>query len=207
MGVAAERVEQAKSAIWILTNAHSSALASGPIALGQILRYVHPDEPRAPEITAFHATPDGASIRQIADLSRSVDFPMEPAFRPAGAEEVPIPSIAHLHPGHFAAIVGEANGRYILDDPLLGGEFWISETALREQSSGYFLVPEGERPQGWTAPTTSLERVRGKCAAPKGEELPVCEDGSSPCCDPGTGGSCPGTPMASYSFNPLHAGS
>ena len=80
---------------------------------------------------------------------------MEPAFRPAGVEEIPIPSIAHLRPGHFAANVGEANGRYMLDDPLLGGEVWVTAAALREQSSGYFLVPEGEAPAGWTAPPSA----------------------------------------------------
>jgi hypothetical protein len=166
---------------------------------------VRPDEPRDPHITAFHATSDGASIAQIADLTRALDFPMEVSYRPADIEEVPIPSIAHLRPGHFAAIVGETDGRYILDDPLLGGEVWISQAALREQSSGYFLVPEGERPAGWTAPPArSLDHVRGKCGSPDGERQRCCPPGE--CCDGGTGGSCPTQGMAGYSFNALHAG-
>ena len=204
-GAAAEYLERAKISIGMLTFAHDKALPSGPIALGQILRRIDPTAPLPDDVRAFHATVDGASVAQIAALSRSVDFALKPAFRGPDAEEVPIPSIAHLNPGHFSAIVGEANGFYILDDPLLGGEFWMSAAALREQSSGYFLVPEGELPSGWTTPTPEkVASVRGKCAAPVGEPLPPCK-GS--CCA-SAGGNCGGSnpPMALYSFQPLHAG-
>jgi RHS repeat-associated protein len=205
MGKAAETVERARNSIWTLTYAHHTALPSGSIALGQILRRIYPDEPRRPEIVAFHATVDGASVAQIADLSRAVDFPMEPVYRGDSKSEVPIPSIVHLNPGHFGAIVGEANGFYMLDDPLLGGEVWMSEAALREQSSGYFLVPEGERPSGWTAPTTELAaNVRGKCATAQPLDQPPCTSGQ--CCS-GAGGQCGGNPpMALYSLHPVHAG-
>jgi RHS repeat-associated protein len=197
-GVAAQYLERAKTSVWILTHAHEKALPSGPIALGQILRRIDPDAPRPAEITAFHATVDGASVAQIAALSRQVDFPLKPAFRGPDAIEVPIPSVAHINPGHFTAIVGQANGFYILDDPLLGGEVWISEAALREQSSGYFLVPEGPLPEGWTVPSSeAVASVRGKCASGQ----PVDQVGC------GTGGGCGGNPpMAVYSFDQLHAG-
>lgn len=205
-GSAAEHVEKAKTSIAILTHRHDKALPSGPIALGQILRRVDTEAYIPEPVRSFHATHDGASVAQIAELARSVDFPLKAAFRGPDAHEVPIPSIVHIEPGHYSAIVGEANGFYILDDPLLGGEFWISEAALREQSSGYFLVPEGPLPEGWTtAEPAAVASVRGKCAAPVGDEPPPC-DPSQSCCE-GVGGNCGGQPpMAVYSFHPLHAG-
>jgi RHS repeat-associated protein len=129
---------------------------------------------------------------------------MEAAQRPAtGGGDIPIPSIAHIRPGHFTAIVGESDGRYILDDPILGGEVWVSKEALLEQSSGYFLVPEDEIPSGWQATTTeAASAVRGKCAWVKGEKAPGCPQ--SGCC-PGTGGGCGGQPMVAYSFDPIRA--
>jgi YD repeat-containing protein len=213
MGKAAEHVERARNSIWTLTYAHHTALPSGSIALGQILRRIYPDQPRHPDIAAFHATVEGASVAQIADLARAVDFPMEPAYRGESTSEVPIPSIVHLKPGHFGAIVGEANGFYILDDPLLGGEVWMSEAALREQSSGYFLVPEGDRPAGWSTPAPeAAASVRGKCATAQPLDQPPCTSGE--CCS-GTGGGCGGSAsggggagawMARYSLHPVHAG-
>jgi RHS repeat-associated protein len=204
-GVAAQYLERAKSSVWMLTYAHHKALPSGPIALGQILQRVDPEAPRPSEITAFHATVDGASVAQIANLSRAVDFPLKPAFRGPDAVEVPIPSIAHMNPGHFSAIVGEANGFYILDDPLLGGEVWISEAALREQSSGYFLVPEGPLPEGWTTPAAAaVTKVRGKCASAVPIDQFGCPSGGG--CPDSSGGGGGGAWMAIYRFDQLHAG-
>lgn len=198
-GPAAEAVDRARISVQILKHAHEKALPSGPIALGQILRRIDPEAPLPSEVRSFHATVDGASVAQIAALSRSVDFTLKPAFRGPDAEEVPIPSIAHMNPGHFSAIVDEVGTYYVLDDPLLGGEFWISKAALREQSSGYFLIPEGPLPAGWVDPAPEvIASVRGKCAAPTGdtEGLKVCP----------VGGKCGEQAMALYGFSALHAG-
>ena len=203
-GTAAQHLEKAKISVQMLTYAHDKALPSGPIALGQILRRIDPTAPLPDVVKSFHATVDGASVAQIAELSRSVDFGLKPVFRGPDAQEVPIPSIVHLNPGHFSAIVGEANGFYVLDDPLLGGEFWISEAALREQSSGYFLVPEGPLPAGWTTPSpAAVASVRGNCASPVGEPVAPC-DPSQGCCS--VGGGCGNPAMAVSSFSPVHAG-
>jgi RHS repeat-associated protein len=204
-GSTSGRLAEAQTAVWGLENHHEQAAPSGPIALDRILSYVRPGEPRHPDIVAFHATHDGASVAQIADLTRGVDFPMEAAYRPSGVGEIPIPSIAHLRPGHFTAIVGEQGGHYILDDPLLGGEVWISKAALNEQASGSFLVPEGEIPAGWRAATTEEKSVRGKCAWVKPLKQPDCTFANG--CYPRVGGVCPRRKkrMAQYSFDPITA--
>ncbi|WP_210240178.1 hypothetical protein, partial [Mesorhizobium sp. M2E.F.Ca.ET.154.01.1.1] len=57
-------------------------------------------------------------------------------------QAVPVPSIVHWKVGHFAAIVGQANGRYhVRDSVFSGSDLWVTQAALDAEASGYFLVP------------------------------------------------------------------
>jgi RHS repeat-associated protein len=45
----------------------------------------------------------------------------------------------------------DAAGRFVVGDPTFGEDILVSGRTLDEESSGYFLVPPGELPQGWRA--------------------------------------------------------
>src|SRR4030095_15902718 len=79
------------------------------------------------------------------------------------AAEVLLPAVIHWKAGHYAALLREENGRYLVQDPTFGDEFWVSRKALEEESSGYFLVAQGKLPDGWaTVANTEGNQVWGK---------------------------------------------
>ena len=74
-----------------------------------------------------------------------------------------IPAVVHWKAGHYAALVRELNGRYLIQDPTFGDEIWVDRAALDEEASGYFLVPDQPLPDGWEAVNaTEGDTVWGK---------------------------------------------
>ncbi len=69
---------------------------------------------------------------------------LQMGFRQPGAK-LRLPAVVHWRSGHFAAILQreESTGRplYRVQDPTFGDEIWISEAALEDEASGYFLIP------------------------------------------------------------------
>ena len=149
-GSVAESVRGANATVWGLRNKHEDAIPSGPVSLDRIRVFQKIGGPeRHSESLKFPATHDGAGLDQMADLAGKMGLKMRIARRQPGAKLV-LPALMHLKAGHFTAVVREEKGRYLLDDPLLGGEFWMSRAALEEESSGYFLVPDRALAAGWS---------------------------------------------------------
>lgn len=176
-GSAAERVHNARLEAWGLTNRHHEAVPSGTAALSQLLRYTQAGRWDDPRLLAFHATPDGASLKEMRDLGREVGLRMRMAYREPGAPLM-FPAMMHLRGEHFSAFIETGRGRFKLADPILGGELWLSSQALEEEASGYFLVPEAQRlPPGWReVDEKEADAVRGRCLWP----IPQCTGGA--CC-------------------------
>ena len=65
------------------------------------------------------------------------------------ATAVPIPCVVNWKIGHYAALVKEDHGHYLVKDPTFAYDIWISPAALDAESSGYFLVGAGRLPAGW----------------------------------------------------------
>src|SRR5262249_11964032 len=60
--------------------------------------------------------------------------------------------------GHFAAILGEVRGLYVLKDPVLGVDVeLVSKKALDEQASGYFLARKDDTRSGAWRKVSALE--------------------------------------------------
>ncbi|MGH2625489.1 MAG: cysteine peptidase family C39 domain-containing protein, partial [Anaerolineales bacterium] len=210
-GAAAERVQDAKGTVWVLREKHEMALPSGPIALQQILHQLRPGQPPNKVLAGFHADANGATLPEMQSLARKAGMNLQMAFRPSGLDvtpegkplslNIPTPSMVHLKAGHFGALVEVRNDRVRLDDPLLGGEIWMTRRALEEEASGYFLIPDGLLPRGWrVAEARETEQIRGKCLALLVDLLlgPLCgkrQGGNGGC----SGGDCP--PMVTYSFH------
>ena len=176
-----EKLYVARTTLWGLRNDHERAIPSGSVALERVRLDKHEKrekekkdrEPgyekkrfeRHAELDRFPADHDGASLAEIQDLSSLTDLKLQMAKRESPQSEIPIPSVVHLKQGHFSALVEKRGERYRFDDPLLGGEVWMSREAFEEESSGYFLVEEGRLPPGWRrANRAETEPVRGMCA-------------------------------------------
>jgi len=197
-GTAGAKVSVARQGLMMLSTHHDMSTFSGPAALKSYLATV---PSRAPEqsvrtINAYHPPMSGTSLADLHELAGAADLNLEMIHLPA-VGDIPLPSVVHLKSQHFAAIVGEKDGRYLVRDPGLGGLLTLTGDALRHEASGYFLVPSSTRValDARLVPAAEAASVFGHCAP----GLPA--SGDPPC--PNCGGGGPGpSGMPSYSFHP-----
>jgi len=211
-GGATVKVYQARTAAWGLRHRHQDAVPSGPLALYSILQDREPGTPWDPKLSTIHATPEGASFTQLHALAQDVGLKMHLAFREKEAR-IPTPSVVHFKQKHFSAVLREQNGSYLLGDPILGGEVWMSREALKEEASGYFLIPDGAPTEGWRGVSDGeVEEIRGKCwigGFPNPQRTRPCDigkGGSSGGCKEGGCNKSQPKGMAQYSLQAVVAG-
>ena len=150
-GVSAQLLVQARSGLWLMKNRPQDAFRCGPSALQELsLASKHKiDHPEV--IKKSQSTTQGIALSDVQRLSEQIDMPMQMAKRGPGAAFA-VPSVIHWKLGHYAALVGKRDGKYIVHDTTFGGQqFLISAAALEQETSGYFLIPQGSLPSGWTA--------------------------------------------------------
>jgi hypothetical protein len=71
------------------------------------------------EIFNSASTQKGFSLRQVAELSKKISLNYQMAFREKGGDFI-VPSVLHWKVGHFAALVRQEGGKYLLEDPTFG---------------------------------------------------------------------------------------
>ena len=158
-GSASERVYRAKEGLWQLENQMHFAMPSIVMAFDRIQQLGQSNYQPDPILKAFHPTRMGVSLTESKDLADSLKLEYQMAFRDAAAA-IPLPAVVHLKVEHFAAVIEKSGDKYLLDDAFLGGRIWISEDALRAESSGYFLIPGSQLPVGWRAVDAEEARAR-----------------------------------------------
>lgn len=121
----------------------------GPFALGRIQRMLHPDQPLSPLIIKAQSSPKGFSLGQVEDLSEKLGMGFKMLKRTGNAPLI-LPSVVHWKSGHYAAILKEKDGRYVVQDPTFGEELRLTKEAIEDESSGYFLASATNLPAGWT---------------------------------------------------------
>lgn len=162
-GPAAELMSQAKSGLADMNTRPGRSFKCGPMALLNVRKSMGsvPDA----VVQAIHdvqSPPTGFNLQQLSEMSESLGVKLQPAFREPGSQVI-VPSIVNWKLAHYGALVALEEGKYHLVDPTFMNEFWITSVALDEQSSGYFLVPEGPLPAGWRAvEKEEAETVWGK---------------------------------------------
>ena len=120
---------------------HGHLFICGPLALHSLMVALGANPQQVDFLEWYRAGPNGTTLAELGRLADQAKFAYRFVFRKPG-QSVPVPSIVHWKTGHFAAIVGEANGRYNVKDPVFAGQqLWVTKTALDEEASGYFLVP------------------------------------------------------------------
>jgi len=196
-GAAAEKISGARSGYWQMLNTPDKAFRCGPLSLDRILAATRSTGYRMdPLIFDSRSTQRGTSLLQMRDLSRKVGLNLQMARRASPTADPLVPSMVHWRAAHFAAMVRSENGRYLLQDPTFGGETWVTRTAIDEESSGSFLVPEGPLPPGWKAMTDEEgDQVWGKGATTVNNPQNYKPE------DPKVPKNCPRQPMAAYSIH------
>jgi len=150
IGTGAERVQAAKEGYQIMKTHPTVAFKCGPFALDSIRTAGKNRHPRSKMVEGATSTTKGTSLAQVKTWSEKLGMDYQMAKRSNGASLI-VPSVMHWKLGHFAALVREKKGKYLIQDPTFAGaEFWVTADALEAETSGYFLVPAGPLPNGWT---------------------------------------------------------
>jgi RHS repeat-associated protein len=153
LGGATERISLAREALWMMQNQPGVSFRCGPLALQRILLSDQSLLTSAAtnalmDIFNSASSQQGFSLRQVAELSKKIGLNYQMAFREKAGDFV-VPSVVHWKVGHYAAMVQQDGDRYLLEDPTFGNTVWATRAALEAETSGYFMVRNGDLPRGW----------------------------------------------------------
>jgi RHS repeat-associated protein len=198
-GASTEKLLGAKQGLWLMQNRPQDAFRCGPMALAKIKDLSGSSDAVNDKIRASRSTAKGMSLSQVCSLSHNIELNYKMAKRQLSAPVI-IPAVVHWKAGHYAALVKEFNGRYLIQDPTFGDEIWVDRAALDEEASGYFLVPDQPLPNGW-GPVSAAEgeTVWGKGNTGSSDPNRVTANDRK---DPDNDG-CNGRGMAYYNIHSL----
>ncbi|MFY0571296.1 RHS repeat-associated core domain-containing protein [Archangium lansingense] len=204
MGDARVKLEGALEGRWVMKNRPGVAFRCGPYALTNIAPLLDAEAARRSSefLAGVQSPPEGFSLTEVMGMSQQLGLKLQMARRAPGSSVI-VPAVVHWKVGHFGALVREMGGKYLLEDPTFGNEVWLSQAALDQEASGYFLVPEGPLPSGWApAMPEEASQIYGKGHSGSTDPDETGED------DEQTPTDCrddPNLAMATYSFHILLA--
>jgi RHS repeat-associated protein len=149
-GAAMEGVRSAREGLDMMKNRPLEAFRCGPIALVTLMEHTRTGSGYDQKIQDSRSTPKGMSMQKVVELTRSVGMKYRLAKRRPGAAVI-LPALMHWKERHYSAVLQKEGGVYHIVDPTFREDLWMTDAALDAEASGYFLVPEGPLPEGWTA--------------------------------------------------------
>jgi RHS repeat-associated protein len=166
----------ARDGLWSMEHRPEVSFRCGPLALDRICFATDRSKAGNQLIQDSQSTKNGFSAKELAELSRQLGMNYQVAFRSAGAEVI-LPAVVHWKVGHYAALIARDGELLRAEDPTFGtSKVWLSDDALDDEASGYFLVRPGALPSGWRAVSESeAHQVWGK-----GTTLKSYEDATTP---------------------------
>jgi RHS repeat-associated protein len=141
-------IRGATEGLWSMEHRPEVSFRCGPLALDRICFATDRAKAGNSLIQNSASTTNGFSARQVADLSRQLGMNYRVAFRNPGAPLI-LPAVVHWKVGHYAALIARDGALLRADDPTFGNKTWLSDAALDQEGSGYFLVRSGPLPAGW----------------------------------------------------------
>lgn len=148
VGPATEKIVGAREGVWLMLREPGKAFKCGPFALGCIRAFRDPASAFDSKIEAAQSSAHGMSLDQVCALANDLQMGYQMAKRAPGAFVI-VPSVVNWKAKHYAALVKEQAGRFLVQDPTFGNDIWVTRAALDAEASGYFLVAQGEMPKGW----------------------------------------------------------
>ena len=194
LGSARQKVVGAKDRLGFMYNHPDHAYNCGPLALDALWRSKRKTRDHLEMLFDPEEGVVGRSLTQLADLAVKAGIPMVGVKRPSGAE-FPVPCLVHWKAQHFDALVEKHGNHYLLRNPALSHDIWVSQAALEEETSGHILVPPSQVPAGWKKLSAEDgQGVWGGChtGTVNPDNTDECQKSTSP--------GCGGAPMASYTI-------
>lgn len=204
-GSATEEIQAASELLRLSRTDPRHLFICGPLALKALALTEGAKPSQVDFLQWYQAGSNGTNFAELKSLAEKLNLDPTVVHRSPG-QVVPMPSIVHWKLGHFAAIVGKANGRYhVIDLVFPNAEIWVTEDALDEEASGYFLITGKDGvSNGWQiASSNEIASLWGK--GPTNQSRPgdpgdPVANGPDPSAPPpgslagGPPGSPPGTP-------------
>lgn len=126
------------------------AFRCGPLAVGRVLNRLQTEGDWFSKLMEIESPVTGFSMAELKPMAATWGGELQIAKRKPGAEVI-IPSVVHWKLNHYAALARRSKeGLILAEDATFVNETWMSEAALDHEASGYFLVPAGPLPAGWT---------------------------------------------------------
>lgn len=185
-GLNASMLDQSRKAIGQMETMPDDCFKCGPFALSSILHHQRAHT-RATQtcITTYATTAQGTSLAEIERLANErLGMRMQAARRTSSQAPLLLPAVVHWKLNHYGALLESRDGRYLFADPTFGTSAWIGAEAIAEESDGYFLVPAGPLPPGWTKVTEAEAGKiwgRGDCAMGDGNGTGKGDPKTPPC--------------------------
>jgi RHS repeat-associated protein len=151
-GAATEKVTGAREGLWQMRNRPEEAFLCGPYAIERICASMKRSDAYRDTIATCKSTTNGTSLRTIWRLANELGMNYQMAKRNPGSQVI-FPAVIHWKEGHYAALVRQRNGQFLVQDPTFGDDLWVTQNAIDAEGSGYFLVPSETLPSGWAAVT------------------------------------------------------
>lgn len=196
VGSATEAVQVAREQLSLVEKDPRHLFICGPLALQSLMLAEGSTPDRVTFLQWYRASPRGTSLAEVEQLANKAGLAHHLIFRKPG-QALPRRGIVHWKVGHFAAIVGEANGRiHVKDSAFPESSIWVTPAALDAEASGYFLVPTDIPVDSRWRPVDSTEAASVWGKGPTNGTRPgdagdPTVDGPPPA-EPGDdGGSCP----------------
>lgn len=171
-GPGSNLIESAQSGFELMKAVPETSFRCGPLALSRILALRQAAEIFPLAIRDSASTRQGMSLAQVKEIAAKVGLEKFQVARRAAGAPVLFPAVVHWKVGHYAALVREENGRYLVEDPTFGVKtpIWVTPETLDAESSGYFMVEAATLPAGWTAVAdTEAATVWGKGQTNEGD--------------------------------------
>jgi len=200
VGQASELIAAAREGRALMEDRPGVAFRCGPLALASIAISQGDKEKAAALVQQSESSRLGISLGDLAQISAQAGMDYIVAQRQPGAALV-VPSVIHWKVGHYAALLPSPDGKgYISRDPTFGQDLSVSQRVVDEEASGYFLIPSGPLPAGWsTVSQKDASSVYGRGATSGNDQTATRPTDHK--CGGDQGGICRG--MAAYAFHTM----
>ena len=152
MGSATVALANARQALWNAQHRPDDGSKCGPYALQQLLTVTQTNGDVS-KIFMARGMRHGFSLADLKQLAIESGMKYQ-MVRGTNASEAPTNSVVHWRLNHYGAILKKDGENYLIRDTaynrIYGQELWVSQAALTEESDGYYLIPAGRLPKGWT---------------------------------------------------------
>ncbi len=202
LGDARVKLHSALEGRWAMAHKPGIAFRCGPYALTKLAELLgnSSSAQTAGFLSRIQSPPTGFSLQEVLTMSSELGLRLQMAKRSEGAQVI-VPAVIHWKVGHFGALAREVGGKFLLEDPTFGNETMLSASTIDDEASGYFLVPAGPLPVGWSSATpaeAALIYGKGHSGNSDPDETGPEDNHNPDPCGPG-----PDLAMATYKFHLL----